>query len=227
MTVVTFDAEGNARESVSTVFEFEAGGSSWESLGMALYTDDLIEGIFSAAVPVSYEVEVLESTKTPGLYRLKNPYGEAYPYNEDGDWDDSMDYFLEIDATDPNAVSIDAQELGLDWGYGMISVVGVATGTLANGVITFPEKAFYLAMAGYNGGNWSFYGNPSGAFKLVLPGAAEAKAFKSVAKKYPHMRVSKTIKAKDTLRPVIVKDKKIAVKNRTLTGRQRIARVKM
>ena len=178
VTIVTYDADGEAQGSASTVFEFEAGGSSWESLGLCSYTDDLMGGIFTNIPgPITYDVEVLASTKTPGLYRMKNPYGEAYPYNDPGDWDDSMDYYIEIDASDPNAVTFAAQELGVDWGYGMISAVAVETGKLENGVITFPENAFYLALADYNDGNWSFYGNKNGAFKLVLPGSSvKAKA---------------------------------------------------
>ena len=178
VTIVTYDADGKAQESASTVFEFEAGGSSWESLGLCSYTDDLMGGIFtSIPAPITYDVEVLASTKTPGLYRMKNPYGEAYPYNDPGDWDDSMDYYIEIDASDPNAVTFAAQELGVDWGYGMISAVAAENGKLEGGVITFPESAFYLAMTGINDGNWSFYGNKNGAFKLVLPGSSvKAKA---------------------------------------------------
>lgn len=215
VTVVTFDAEGEAQESASCVFEFEKGGSSWESLGMGQYTDDFMSGIFTSAEPVTYEVEVLASTKTPGLYRLKNAYGAAYPYNEEGDWDDSMDYFLEIDATDPAAVTIAAQELGLNWGYGMISVVGVEPGTLTDGVITFPAKAFYLAMADYEGGQWAFYGNPNGAFKLVLPSASNQPAKFSPKKKISHRNVNKATKlytVKKTLKNSLKNEKPVTLK---------------
>ena len=215
VTIVTFDAEGEAQESASCVFEFEKGGSSWESLGMGPYTDDFMSGIFTSAEPVTYEVEVLASTKTPGLYRLKNAYGAAYPYNEEGDWDDSMDYFLEIDATDPAAVTIAAQELGLNWGYGMISVVGVEPGTLTDGVITFPAKAFYLAMADYEGGQWAFYGNPNGAFKLVLPSASNQPAKFSPKKKISHRNVNKATKlytVKKTLKNSLKNEKPVTLK---------------
>ena len=168
VTIVAFDAEGKPRKSASVKFVFDDG--SWATLGNGSYTDDLMGGIFTNIPgPITYDVEVLASTKTPGLFCMKNPYGEAYPYNDSGDWDDSMDYYIEIDASDPNAVTFAAQELGLDWGYGMISAVAVETGKLEDGVITFPEKAFYMAMADYNGGAWSFYGNPNGAFRLELP----------------------------------------------------------
>ena len=140
----------------------------WNDLGVGLYTDDLVGGIFGAA-PVSYEVTILEKASTPGLYRLVNPYGEAYEYNETGDWDDSQDYNIEIDATNPDAVSFATQALGLDWGYGMFYAKSVSNGKLEDGIITFPEKGFYVAMEDYNDGAWSFYGNNNNAFEVVLP----------------------------------------------------------
>ena len=166
--------DNSSYASESTLFAYAFLIEKWNELGLGRYTDDLIGGIFSGVPPVTYEVEILEKASKPGLYRMKNPYGEAYPYNDPGDWDDSKDYYIEIDASSPAAVTIAAQELGLDWGYGMISTKSVNTGKLEDGVITFPEKAFYMAMADYNGGAWSFYGNPNGAFKLVLPEKSEA-----------------------------------------------------
>lgn len=189
VTVVTFDAEGNAQESASTVFEFEAGGSSWVSLGMGLYTEDFMTTFFQIESQ-TYEVEILEKSTKPGLYRLKNPYGAAFPYNEEGDWDDSMDYYLEIDATVPNNVVIEAQEMGLDWGYGMLSVWSLANakgegyGTLKDGVITFPEGSLLVSMAGYQNGGF-YIANNNGAFKVVLPDAATGmKAYKAPVKKH-------------------------------------------
>ena len=77
----------------------------------------------------------------------------------------------------------------------MISTVGVQAGTLVDGVITFPEKAFYMAMADYNSGNWSFYGNVNGAFKLVLPGATDSSAAAAPAKKkISHRSINKSVK---------------------------------
>ena len=212
VTVVTYGEDGEAKESASCTFEFEKGGSSWESLGECLYTDDFMTmgyydeeteewvPVYNGLEPQTYAVELLSSTKKPGLYRLKNAYGEVYPFNEEGDWDASMDYYLEIDATDPENVFIKEQELGLDWGNGMISIVSDAAyymnlwecsaqevietfayyglgspfGTLANGAITFPEDVFTV-MFGEN----SLYGNHNGAFKVALPEASSASAIKA------------------------------------------------
>ena len=194
VTVVTFDAEGEAQESASCVFEFEKGGSSWESLGMGVYTENILAALYGIDTQV-YEVEILASTKNPGLYRMKNAYGEAYPYNDPGDWDTSMDYYLEINAQDPQLVYVDKQETGLAWKEGPFAVQSLASyyyelgyttdiilakapnafGTFADGVITIPVGG----MLAYLNGDGPYKGNTGGEFKVVLPGAASKSAIKA------------------------------------------------
>ena len=160
--------------------------TNWVPIGKGTYTDDLVGPIFGGE-NLTYEVEVQENLLVPGMYCIKNPYGEAYPLNEPGDWDATQDYYFVINAEDPTAVYIEEQDLGLDWGYGMFKVVSRASyyiargwskdevkaenlfGKLEDGVITFPVNAFMVALANYNDGAWSFYGNQNGAFRLVLP----------------------------------------------------------
>ncbi len=182
VTIVAFNSNGAAKAQASCAFTFETG-KNWISLGMGQYTDDIVGPLFNAG-PIAYEVEVFEHKDTPGLYRLKNAYGAGYPYNEEGDWDASMDYFLEINAVDPTSVYFEQQELGLDWGSGMMSAVSNAAryiaagydietikanniefGTLVDGVMTFPVKG--IIVFDDDGG---YYANNNGAFKLVLPG---------------------------------------------------------
>ena len=162
--------------------------SRWFSLGMAKYTDDFVASLFDGVEPVTYEVEIQENADKPGMYRLVNPYGAAYPYNEDGDWDTSKDYYLEINAQDPQGVYIETQELGFDWGYGMFLASSMASqylvnydletikgagycGTLADGVITFPAKALLVTAAQIDG---FYYANVNGAFKVELPSASKS-----------------------------------------------------
>lgn len=139
------------------------------SLGVGLFREDLMTGIFDVD-NIEYEVEVYENLNTPGYLYVKNVYTSLYGYNDPGDYV-TEDKYLVINVEDPNDVFLPQQELGLDWGYGAVKVATVAAGTLENNIITFPAKAFYLAMADYNGGAWSFYGNPNGLFRLCLPGA--------------------------------------------------------
>lgn len=165
--------------------------SPWESLGDATYVEDFVTTFFGVD-NVSYKVEIQENQLTPGLFRLVNPYGAAYPYNEEGDWDESQDWYFEINAVDPTAVYINVQQVGMDWGYGMFSFGSLAglymsrgtmtleeakeaghTGTLENGVLTFPAGALVISMADYNNGG--LYGaNGSGAFMVLMPGAVLA-----------------------------------------------------
>lgn len=186
---VSYDKDGKVLDSYTTEFEFFMPGQSspWQSIGMATYTDDIITTFFN--VPnETYLVEVLENTENPGLYRVMNAYGAAYPYNEDGDYDTSKDYFFEIDATDPEAVYIPGlYGTGMNWGYGEFEITSMAyyymatqgitleqakeaglCGTLVDGVITFPVKGLAVFMGDYSGN-----ANANGAFKLDLNPAVE------------------------------------------------------
>jgi hypothetical protein len=134
---------------------------------------------------VTYQVEIEESVDNPGKYRLVNPYGEAFPYNEPGDWDADNTYYLTIDATDPEYVNLVQSDLGIDWGSGPMTALGLADyflatdkevtkdmlkaagyyGKLVDGVITFNAKTLGLIM-----GTSMYYANTLGEFKVVLPG---------------------------------------------------------
>ena len=176
---ITFDAEENPLEAYSTDFEFWVAGDSnpWESLGYAMYTDDIMAGFLKEPANYSYRVEVLANKEIPGLYRVMNPaafFGA----------DTSKDYYIEIDATDPEGVWIENYyEIGLDLGAGPMSVTSTAwyqadaqgatkddakaaglCGIYADGVITLPAKGLMIAM----GGKPYAYGNTNGAFKLDL-----------------------------------------------------------
>lgn len=187
-------AENQAKEVGYATFEYTSGGASWESLGTGLYTDDLmttltVAEIFDGIIPVRYEVEIQESAKEPGLYRLVYPYGAAYPYNYEGDYDASQNYYLEIDARNPEGVYITQQVQGLDWGAGMMYAGSLADlamtdygytldaciangfcGTLVDGVITFPIEMLGMGMPGLSNGAM-LTANFNGAASVVLPEA--------------------------------------------------------
>lgn len=170
---VAFDAEGTVMTSEAEEFEFFAVGEEnpWESLGMATYTEDCMTTFFDVE-NLSYQVEVRENKDQPGLFRIINPYGAAYPYNEEGDYDASKEYFIEIDATNPEAVYIPGlYGTGMNWGYGEVSISSMAylymvrdgaalediaaagfCGIYADDVITFPAESLLISMADYNNG---------------------------------------------------------------------------
>lgn len=197
--VAVFDEEGALKGTYSSGFEYYGGAASpWQSLGIGLYTEDFICSVFGAEL-VTYEVEIEENTDTPGLYRMLSPYGEAFPYNEPGDWDDSSVYNIEVNAVDPDGVYIAQQATGVDWGYGPISIMSWGArylgtesfedikaaglfGTLKDGIITLPtlERETDEGVAYYQGltymGTSGYYGGGNDTFRLVLPEAVPAEA---------------------------------------------------
>ena len=158
------------------------------SIGMATLTDGCLSETFLDSFgrpfnPVTYQVEIQENIQTPGLFRLVNPYGEAYPYYEEGKYDKESDWYVEIHAEDPQAVYIDRQPTG--WTDGQpffIQSVGSyrmehgddlqtlvdngMMGTLLHGVITFPKQGIYI-FPGEDASPQTV--NASGNTRIVLP----------------------------------------------------------
>lgn len=163
----------------------------WDVLGMATYTDYFV-GTFFGVGDDSYELEISENSMTPGLYRLLNPYGTAYPYNDPGDWDDSQDYYLYVNARDPEKVFISDNTgnpaffySGLDWGYGEFIMTTFASyylrsgdeasaapyyGYLENGIFYLPGSSTLCAMTDYNDGGLYSRSFNGPAQWIVLPG---------------------------------------------------------
>lgn len=128
--------------------------------GTAKITDDLIADVFGTE-NVTWSVE---AQKAEGLdvFRLIDPYGPNFPYNEPGDYKLGAKWI--IDCTNPNAVNFDETLLGFDWGYGEFKVSVLEPGSFKGNVITFPVNGLKFTLPDYG---W-FYGNPNGAFKIDL-----------------------------------------------------------
>ena len=208
IVLVVLDEDGAVKTICASGFEYYGGAASpWQSLGIGLYTEDFIGSVFGAD-PITYEVEIEENTETPGLYRMLYPYDDKFPYNEEGDWDASAIYNIEVNAEDPEGVYILPQATGVDWTYGPISIASMGgyyisggnsvedvkaagyLGTLVDGVITLPvlERELSDGSKGvYQGvtimGSSTYYGATNGAFKLVLPEAVSAQARAKAAKR--------------------------------------------
>ncbi len=166
----------------------------WTSLGKGIYGEDFVGTLFgiggvAASLVCEYEVEIQEKDDQPGLYRLVNPYAEdVYPFfSYCADYDDEENYYIEINACDPDGVYIELQPTGSSWmSYGMIYVYSSAgyyldrnypmtyvkdagfTGTLKDGVITFPTGELLSAFPSYS--TSTYYANKNDGFKVVLPG---------------------------------------------------------
>ena len=217
-TVATanYDADGNLVGGSVCAFTYEApGGAKWESIGKCKFTEDMVGPLFGEA-PISYDVEVRTKADKPGIYRMVNPYGAAYPYNGEGDYDASQDYFIDINAADPDGVYIELQAAGFDWGYGPASLMSYGAyymmngydfetvkanglmGTLKDNVISFPAGGILLDMGGS-----VYQGNKNGLWSLNLnPANAKTRTAKA------HVSVSKELKAeKENIKSVDVKQK--------------------
>lgn len=81
----------------------------WTSLGLVEYTDAFVCScpILFLPDPIQkYSVEIQQNNEKPGLYRLVNPYGAAYPYSDIEEDNPYLPYYLYVDVTDPNRVKI-------------------------------------------------------------------------------------------------------------------------
>ena len=186
-TVIVWATNGALDKIVTANWTTDKIPEVFNSLGMCTYTDDF----FTAGWKVenlSYQVEILESAENKGKYKLIYPYDAKYGYNEPGDWDDTESYDIIVDATNPDQVFISPQEIGTNWGYGMMQIAslagyylaagypaatiianGIEFGTLKDGVITFPASGCLLNY----GGGW-LTANKNGATKIVLPSVSSA-----------------------------------------------------
>ena len=172
---------GNNSASISLQVEY-----NWQSIGKALYTEDLITTFFTTS-NLTYEVEAEQAVENPNIIRLVDPYGAAFPYNEPGDYDTSKKHYMVFNCEDPEGVYMDGYHAsGMDWGYGEFTFASIAyyymtkgnsfeavkaagyMGTLdENLCITFPAKAMLMSMADYQGGGL-YTSNVNGLFKVDL-----------------------------------------------------------
>ena len=185
-------ADGKVKTVVSASYEYYGGGNDpWQSLGTGLYTDDVLLPLFyENGTPATYEVEILEHTENPGLYRIMNPYAKSvHPAGDDDYAPEGM--YIEVNATDAEGVYIQQQSLGMDWGYGEMQLVSNGfryieangfdvvkgagyLGKVVDGVITFPtfkqengstfQAILFMGTSGYLAGMNS-------KIEIVLPGA--------------------------------------------------------
>jgi hypothetical protein len=199
--------ENEVKFVASAKFEYYSGANPWKSLGKGLYTDDLVYPLFTKGNPsTTYEVEIEEHSETPGLYRLVDPYGEAFEYYPYAVQYNSTS--IVVHAEDPDAVYIPEQTTGLTLtSDGEISILTVGAdyyayygpdyyealkqagyfGTLKNGVMTFPsfdkkDQESGEVLYTYQGyvtfsDSESYYNmGTNGEMKIVLPSAVTPSA---------------------------------------------------
>ena len=139
-------------------------------LGVGYWTDDIIAPLFGLSIE-TYPVEVYENPAQPGFIFLKDLYTNAYAgvletvFGIDAEtipvWNTS--YFA-IDISDPAAVNISGQYTGLDLGYGNMGIWSLETGTLIDGVISFPERGLAVQLD-----DSAYYANTNAMTQLEMP----------------------------------------------------------
>lgn len=149
----------------------------YTSLGSAQYTEDLLTAVYGIGND-TFPVEIQKSDENPGVYRLKNLYNVNSPffqlYSFSDGYGTTSDYYITIDCSNPDAVTIAEQPLGFTLeGYGEIKVKSVEPGTFKEGVITFPTEGLALNIPSVSD---NYPTNGSGLFKVVLPGASDVAA---------------------------------------------------
>lgn len=184
---LTIATEGVDNPYSSNTYSFKAGiPAPYNLIGEVNFRDDIVNSLYGLA-PTVYNVELYENSVTPGLYRILNPY-KNHPYASVQTYDSSKDYYLTIDARDPNGVYMpDVQPSGLTLisSEGMIYTASMAgynisngssleaekaagtCGTLVDGIITFPYRSLLGGLQ--DGGNISlYYANSNEAFALSI-----------------------------------------------------------
>ena len=207
---ITFDGEGNAMEAFAKEFEFYMAGQEnpWQSLGYAVYTDDLVLPLFGNSA-MSYYVEVLENQDQPGLFRLVDLYGPEHPLYPYSTYEES---YIEIDATDPDGVWFEGiQSTGMDVnGNGLMSLMSMGwyqvqttegatkedakdaglLGVYADGVMTFPVNGVSVVI-----GNKMYSGQVTAGFRLDMTNMLESIPAEAAASRGVVARVMMEIKA--------------------------------
>lgn len=171
-------------------FTFEVGiPAPYTTIGDGIYRDAFICTIYGLE-SLPYIVEIQKNDVKEGVYRLVSPYGKRFPYYSYGVADKSKDYYLEIDASDPECVFIPFQSLGFQlaadgiaYAYSMAAFAlaqGLSkedvkargwAGTLKDGIITFPQDALIVNFSGSEEDTNQFYkANMNSEFLLTMPG---------------------------------------------------------
>lgn len=179
-------------QSIAATSVTQAADPNWVDIGLCDYIDDFATSFFSVE-PARFKVKVQKDEANEGIYRIVDPWAN-YPYKNEiandiyapGTLHEGDQYYILIDASDPNYVRILESPLGMDDGYGettaysLTELVGElvgafplkqedadrSAGKLVNNVISFPV---IRSLAILQDGTY-YAANGSGAFALALPG---------------------------------------------------------
>lgn len=178
------DAEGTVRDGMALYFYIISDDSgNWTSLGKAEFTDPVMPSAEYATAAATYDVDVEENKNTPGYYRLVNPYKTNPVVTAENIISHNHNHYIYIDATNPDEVKIEDSPVGIDMGYGDMSIwspfsrytqdtaedliaAGFAAGKKDGLTITFPKGSVFFSEKYYNNST-NYVSTVEG--KVVLP----------------------------------------------------------
>lgn len=161
IVAVGYDEEHNEVMTTSYQFEYATvqAANPWKKVGEAGLTDAIVCSYYNVEV-LTWDVQVEESTETPGVYRVVNPYlNWEYNIANKGELVEAGDHYMIIDASDPDYVHLEYSNLGvvMNSRYGAMAAWNLADylieqgkateeaakragmyGVMSEGVITFP-----------------------------------------------------------------------------------------
>ena len=182
--LVGCDKNGDVAAATTTmIFVEHDNADEWETLGRGHWQEGIVSPHIDGITMTQLNVDIEKHKTIEGYYRLVNPLAE-HPFLKDYLVDDpEHQHYIYINATDPEAVYLEASEIGLQtpngqsavWSYaGMRIADGYDVdylkpygffGTLVDGVITIPDNMLLYAETNYFGGRFVTSGD---RFKVDL-----------------------------------------------------------
>ena len=181
--IIVWATNGDLEKIVYSAYTTNKLPYVWVSLGQGEITDGFYNYLFNGKTDYTGPCDVYEEKNTPGLYMITGfqcadvahffnmEPEDMLPY-EGGNWKNTE---VVVDATDPTAVFIEEQDWGIcvNSSYGFFQIETEDSGTLVDGVISWPAEEMYVGLPGL--GKW-YYANDEGTFKIVLPSAVSSGA---------------------------------------------------
>lgn len=114
-TMFAISYVGNVACEMATqyVTRIDAEEGKWKSLGTTDVTADLIESIFGMTLTRT-QAEIQQNLDNPGRYRIKGLYKNSMYAPDD------LDQYLTFDLSDPDYVTLEPSNIGLELGSGSI-----------------------------------------------------------------------------------------------------------
>lgn len=187
---ISYDDKDQRVVSLREVYCMPGDEGNWKSIGNGYFVEDAIVELGSDFSSTRLKVEIQESGKKPGMYRLVNPYKglpdvwDNFTYNHA-----DHNHYLYIDASRANAVMLGAQPTGItdprignayltskayeEKRIGKLQPDWIAyCGQLKDNKITFPKESVGIRVPSYTaplGKDYIYWVNYNEDFAIELP----------------------------------------------------------